>query len=133
MEIWDWKPCISIGPIRFGMNRQVARNILKQPFKENIENGTPTDDLGFLKIYYNNSNKVVCVKIIDNIQVLYNKKAIFPAQINNIDKCINTLKVDSENCILFDYNKQIVASYDPDDGLLDYISVARSNYFGGDD
>ena len=132
MELWDWKPCISIGPIRFGMNRQVARNLLKTSYKEATDRNIQLDDFNYCKLYYNASNKVTCVKVLDNVQILYNKKIIFPGEINVIIDIITSFKVDSEKFLLYDYNKQIVTSYDPDDGLIEYITVARSNYFNAD-
>lgn len=132
IEIWSWKPCISVGPLRFGMGRQTARNILKLPFKEFSDSrygGSTGDNFFYFRIHYNAGNKIDVVEFFDNIQITYNGKTIFPCDINSITNSISSLKVDSETCKLYDFGKQIKAGYNPNDGQVNTLSFARSNYW----
>lgn len=132
IEIWSWKPCISVGPLRFGMGRQNVRNILKISFKEfgdSKYSQNTGDNFSYFRVHYNAGNKLDFIEFFDNIQITYNGKIIFPCDVNTITNFISSLKVDSELYVLYDYGKQIKAGYNPNDGQVNTLSFARSNYW----
>jgi len=95
---WELKPCESIGPIRFGMDRIAVRNLFEiqcEEFKKTKYSKNTTDDFGWFHVFYTIDNKVDAVEIFEGIEIILDGNVIFPIKTCDISKFIPEIEEDN--------------------------------------
>ena len=102
MEKWKLEPAVSIGNIKFGMDRAAVRQLYPEgftEFKKTKFSKNTTDDFGRFHVYYTTDNKVDAVEVFDSIEVELNGVKIFPVPVDIAEKILGSLEKD-EDCYI---------------------------------
>jgi hypothetical protein len=90
-------PNVSVGGIKFGMNRDAVRKIINNEyseFKKHQKVKNTTDDFGFCHVYYDENNKCEAIEFFDDVEILLGNKTIFPSTLSNVKQMINDIEKD---------------------------------------
>lgn len=99
---WEVKPLEEINGIKFGMNREIVRNIIKTEFKEFKKSKfskNTSDDFGFCHVFYNSSNEFIAIEFFKDIGLTINGKTIFPIFVSEIKSIFPDLEKDNNQYI----------------------------------
>ena len=98
MYKWELKPCESIGPIKFGMDRSAVRKIIQikcVEFQKSKYSKNTTDDFGWFHVFYTTDNKVDAVEIFEGIEIIMDGIVIFPIKTSDILNLIPDIEEDN--------------------------------------
>jgi hypothetical protein len=90
-------PNVSVGGIKFGMNRDAVRKIINNEyseFKKHQKVKNTADDFGLCHVYYDENNKCEAIEFFDDVEILLGNKTIFPSTLSNVKQMINDIEKD---------------------------------------
>lgn len=91
MDRWVLKPLISIGNIKFGMDREEVHRLFDekcQDFKKSKFSQNTADDYGKFHVFYTSENTVKAVEIFEDIEVELDGEIVFPIKTCQIEKVL---------------------------------------------
>ncbi len=99
MDRWEVKPLISVGEIKFGMDRTELHALFEEKcevFKKSKYSKNTTDAYKRFHVYYTPDDTVEAVEFIagEGIELILNGVVIFPIKIAEIEKAIPGMESD---------------------------------------
>ena len=91
MDKWEVNPLVSVGKIKFGMNRSAVHHLFQEKckeFKKSKFSNNTSDDYGKFHVFYTPDNLVEAVEFFEGIELILNGKVIFPIKISDIESLI---------------------------------------------
>ncbi len=128
MEKWRLRPLVSIGPIKFGMDRAKVREQFPgkyTEFKKNKFSKNTTDVFGSVHVYYSPENCVEAVEIFGGVEVELDGKIIFPSELKYLRTAIPDLTMDGD--IYMQINKSI-GVYAPNESVESVLAGCKGYY-----
>lgn len=100
MEKWELKPLVSVGEIKFGMNRSDVHKLFEEKcteYKKSKYSKNTTDDYGRFHIFYTTDNKVDAVEFFEGIELVMNGNVIFPVEVSEIDRLLPEIEKEGNS------------------------------------
>ena len=130
-KIKQWKaiPNISIGDIKFGMDRKAVRMLFENKyteFKKTPLSKNTTDDFGAFHVYYDNDDKCEAIEVFEDTEILLNDTVIFPNAVAEIIGLFTDLEYDGYGYTSISTSIGITPD---DDGNIDAILFGCKDYY----
>ena len=127
-NVWNVTPLEGFNDIKFGFARADVRRKIEGKYKEYKKNKfskNTLDDYSDFHLYYDENNTLEAVEVFSNIEILVNKKVIFPGTIDNALDAISELKEIDGGFISISNSVGIEAQ----EGNIESVLFARKNYY----
>ena len=124
-------PLVSVGRIKFGMNRSDVRQILGGDFvefrKSKFSKNT-SDDFHFLHVYYDVDDKCIAVELFDDL-VIKENDVIIPMEQKHNQKWLCDLDKNAEITENDAISQKLSIGISYIDGKVDSILFGRKGYY----
>lgn len=131
MNVYELVPNKKIGLLKFGMKRELVRDIMGKfvEFKKSKFSKNTTDDFGDCHVFYDQEDKLKAVEFFSDVQLKYRDKNIFDF---SFEKLIDFLKSIDQS---LEVNKDSIVSkalginvFAPN-GIIETVLIFNEEYY----
>ncbi len=121
------KPLVSVGDIRFGMERAKVRSILgtAEEFKKTSSSKNTTDDFGFCHVYYDENDKCIAVELFNDVEVFIGSVSLFSSTFNELKTVLPDLQETKSQY----KSKEFSCGFYVPNGEVETILFGIKNYY----
>lgn len=125
-------PTVSVGPVRFGMTREMVRAAVGSSFtefKKTRFSKNTTDDFGFMHVFYDEKNTCEAVELFNDCIVMVDDVCLMPSDKSDIDDWLKARDASSEISPDGSVSKLLSMGVAASDGKVESILLGRVGYY----